>query len=373
MGVKREYRAETLEDYSSKQKRYDSWCNEWDVCLAWGEDLDTGSDDEDSYTADPIDSGPSVVEADLILRGFQRTPSPDIPTPEEDASRDAEQTSGFLRTLFCQFGFTAPTVDVAEPSSSSATFKRVLQAFGLSTEVAQSFSFSTASAITQFLHDISERRQPLADRWDASINRGHGLAFHPLLFTLKVDQLHTTYIFPHDSRISRSWLLGVRRRQDVYKVCRLIAFNHVPDFLIQHGIPFRTLVRLKINYQDTNPPAPPPVFFRPPNYTFTSKDYQAYIENRAKILYKPHGRAALLHGGIIWRLAKEHLSVDAALHGPSTTATEYHLGFVLGHKGEAWSLWDDDLDRDEADLICGLYRCKTGVYTNFELTIYLSI
>ncbi|KAK0436314.1 uncharacterized protein EV420DRAFT_1281252, partial [Desarmillaria tabescens] len=287
MGVKREYRAETLEDYSSKQKRYDSWCNEWDVCLAWGEDLDTGSDDEDSYTADPIDSGPSVEKPDLILRGFQRTPSPDIPMPEEVTSREAEQTSGFLRTLFCQFGFTAPTVDIAKLSSSSAAFKHVLQAFGLSTEVAQSFSSSTASAITQFLQDISKKHQPLADRWDASINREHGLAFHPLLFTLKVDQLHTTYIFPEDN-------------------------------------------------------------------------YQAYIENRAKILYKPHGHAALLHGGIIWHLAKEHLSVDAALHGPSTKATEYHLGFVLGHKGEAWSLWDDDLGSDEADLICRLYRCKTG-------------
>ncbi|PBK60787.1 hypothetical protein ARMSODRAFT_857637, partial [Armillaria solidipes] len=107
-------------------------------------------------------------------------------------------------------------------------------------------------------------------------------------------------------------------------------------------------------------PIPPIISFRPADYKFSTRDYQAYVENHTNILNKPHSHAALLQGGIVWRLAKEHFSLDAALHGPSSTVIQSRTGYVFGDKDNAWSLWDDDLVGDEADLICGLHKCYTG-------------
>ena len=66
-------------------------------------------------------------------------------------------------------------------------------------------------------------------------------------------------------------------------------------------------------------------------------------------------RAALLKGGIIWRLALEVLSVDDVLAGPSTeTVTNY----VVARDG-VYAI-DDDLSPDEMDIICGVYRISNS-------------
>ncbi|TDL14815.1 hypothetical protein BD410DRAFT_693857, partial [Rickenella mellea] len=88
------------------------------------------------------------------------------------------------------------------------------------------------------------------------------------------------------------------------------------------------------------------------------EDYKSYAVLRDEFLRKPRGRAALLKGGIVWRLAIETLGSTAALSGPSQEV------FTCGHQiilanGDAW--WDDDLTSEELDLICGKYRISTGI------------
>ncbi|KAK0435455.1 uncharacterized protein EV420DRAFT_1653125 [Desarmillaria tabescens] len=279
----------------------------------WVEDPfpDVCSDDEDFYGMDILDNdyndGPYDAEADLASQKFQRMPSPDISVIEGHDDQKTEETPDFLYTLTSQFGFIPPII-VNDPL-----------------EVAQILSSSTADAILQFLGDISSKQNPAVGRWDVDPGDQQSLSFHPCLFTLKADPGSLLYI------IGKMYT----------------------------RIPFHTLVRLSNTFGAHKPLALPLISFQLVDYKFTARDYQAYVENCTNILSKPQGCTALLRGGIVWHLAKEHLSLDAALHGLSSTVTQNHTGFVFRDRGDAWSLWDDNLVNEEANLICGLYKCYT--------------
>ncbi|KAI0652707.1 hypothetical protein C8Q79DRAFT_997666 [Trametes meyenii] len=102
--------------------------------------------------------------------------------------------------------------------------------------------------------------------------------------------------------------------------------------------------------------------FRP-----TEWDYRVYEERAYDILVSPRGRAAILHGGLLWRLALEILGSDAigrAVQGPSEGVFEY-TEVVKPRHGPAY--YDDALTPEEIDIVCGTYKIadsghKTPVY-----------
>jgi len=74
----------------------------------------------------------------------------------------------------------------------------------------------------------------------------------------------------------------------------------------------------------------------------------------------PRGRAALLRGGIVARIAREHIAIDSALLGPSSAVIAHRLGMhVTDPRG--LEFWDDDLTENEIGIICGVHRCFTGM------------
>jgi hypothetical protein len=73
---------------------------------------------------------------------------------------------------------------------------------------------------------------------------------------------------------------------------------------------------------------------------------------------------ALLEGGLIGQIAKEHLGHHSAALGPSSAVTNHRQGFsVMDTAGITY--WDDRLTDDEIHLICGMYHCYTGTYLIF--------
>lgn len=96
----------------------------------------------------------------------------------------------------------------------------------------------------------------------------------------------------------------------------------------------------------------------PSGTSLTYADYQAYEEVRRNVLCQPHGRAALMHGGIIWRLAQDSICFEHALTGPMSSCARY--AFVT----EDGMYTDDALTPQELDIIVGLYRIKTRTYLN---------
>jgi len=68
------------------------------------------------------------------------------------------------------------------------------------------------------------------------------------------------------------------------------------------------------------------------DYQFGSDDYEAYVRHRAQLLTSPRGRAALLRGGIVARIAREHIAIESALLGPSSAVinTYYSSRYPAG-------------------------------------------
>ncbi|KAF8177828.1 hypothetical protein BJ912DRAFT_856650 [Pholiota molesta] len=78
------------------------------------------------------------------------------------------------------------------------------------------------------------------------------------------------------------------------------------------------------------------------------------------LLSSPRGRAAILMGGIVGRIAKEYISVDAVLHGPSIEITTHRVGYFGPSAGGDRRYCDDELTEHEIAVICGTYTMYTG-------------
>ena len=123
------------------------------------------------------------------------------------------------------------------------------------------------------------------------------------------------------------------------------------QFLLENGIAFRTLQHLpQIDSSRTlnNDNTLLPMCLS--DYRFGGDDYEAYVRHRAQLLTSPRGRAALLRGGIVARIAREHVAIDSVLLGPSSAVTIHRLGMhVTDNRG--LEFWDDDLTENEIGII----------------------
>ncbi|KIM36151.1 hypothetical protein M413DRAFT_78557 [Hebeloma cylindrosporum] len=115
-----------------------------------------------------------------------------------------------------------------------------------------------------------------------------------------------------------------------------------------------------LNNDETLPP------MRLSGYKFRPDDFEIYVRHRADLLESPRGRAALLRGGIVARIAREHIELASATRGPSSAITVHRLGMHITDKTGA-QFWDDDLTENEIGVICGLHRCFTGRGTEVVL------
>ena len=113
---------------------------------------------------------------------------------------------------------------------------------------------------------------------------------------------------------------------------------------------------------------------RPLQHKPDTLDYSRYEEIRDRVLSRPYKRAALLEGGIVWRIAIHSLQfpTDSELlvtQGPSEDA--FSRGRAIELDGRR--LFDDTLRDDEKDLICGVYELETGTLPFLRLINLLTV
>lgn len=152
-------------------------------------------------------------------------------------------------------------------------------------------------------------------------------------------------------------VLELLRRTGIQRV------RHACSLLVQRGTKFRMAYHpSQRDMQGFAIQAPVPIYlgWREPNFRPDGWDYKVYEAQAYEILSAPRGRAALLHGGIVWRLGVEMLGqegVDTALGGPSADIWRRGRG-IQEPRGVVW--YEEYLTPHELDVICGVYKVYTG-------------
>ena len=81
------------------------------------------------------------------------------------------------------------------------------------------------------------------------------------------------------------------------------------------------------------------------------------------------GWTALLRGGIIGCIAKEFLSIDGVLDGPSVEVTVHQVGYIALSGNDNTRFCDNQLTDNEITIICGTYLLYTGEFIYFFIFI----
>lgn len=99
---------------------------------------------------------------------------------------------------------------------------------------------------------------------------------------------------------------------------------------------------------------------RPKDFAITKEDYDEYLRRREHLLKGPRGCAALMHGGIVSRIARDVLDLSVVLIGPSAEAVSVGLAsrYAVADEVYQYTLNDDHLSTHEFDIICGVYYVK---------------
>jgi hypothetical protein len=365
--VSKRYNEDTIGDYGENQRRYDAFHNEWDLCEEFGP-CDDDDDDDDLYD--------EVYDSRADFDGFSQSPKPiDMPhrgiSPSpadfcDDAWVPNESSKiGLVKIFADHLGFVPPLKSSHETPVAEKDWDQCLRVAGLPKQPNNNLTPSFDHIIVSFINKLAEGRRPTEDEWDVDPRNRLAIIHSERFKHIHVVSSQVFIVEFPPSPESLSWKLAVRNAADALFICRLdaqLSKYQVALRLVEDGIPFRTLLPLR-----SVPSVPRSLSdvtilpIRLSGYRFTQRDYLAYEQHRASILSSTRGRAALLGGGITWRLAKDFLSADAVLQGPSPAATVHRSGFMVTTSHEDCELYDDDLSELDLDLICGVYRCFTGM------------
>jgi len=381
--VSQKYNEDTILGYGIRQRIYDPWENEWDLCEEFGDDdSDDDWDDGDSpdyaiklavgapgklpiYVGPPYnspDEADTVVDAYLERNEFDRSASPLL--PDDDDSNDKTNTD-VVELLACRYGFTPPLLDRCSGPQDCQKWQRYMRTLGVDVP-SNSHLSSIEISMLHFISALSGGVRPEQNEWDLCDRNQQALVLNPLFPISR--PAPDLFVFASPPSTSCNWILGLTNATDALYTLRMINKEKVTIYgvarlLIEQGIKFRTLVSLpavspSISIQDAARMVP----IRLSGYKFAPHDYAAYLHERTAILAQPQGRAALLQGGIVWRLAKESLGLDATLQGPSSAVTVHQIGYATDELESGYALWDDELSETVTRLICGVYHCYTGMY-----------
>ncbi|KZS96588.1 hypothetical protein SISNIDRAFT_483144 [Sistotremastrum niveocremeum HHB9708] len=292
----------------------------------------------------------------------------------------------FVRWLTQYYGYIPrrqrPLAGHCFPSISAQRWSELRSAFGAASEALDESIPAEAPDIAQFYHILlSQDRSDhgLCDLF-AEVHEGR---LDPDTSTQAITRVLAAPSAPGAPRrlyyklswsaVSQPlWELFLFRPTDVVHLYRsrfpnvIVAAWH----LLEIGIPFSTMLPRRQGIQPPNTPTLRPFWCLPTYHEpilfvqhmsdFTASHYTSYERQCNFVLSRPGARSALLEGGILNRIARDYVSFQLALDGPSTDAS------VFG--GCAWGfhargpqdfiptfMFDDRLSPDVRDVLLGRY------------------
>lgn len=394
------YKIETLAAYAKDQIRYDAFRNEYDCCTEFGPgdgfiedeyDDDGYSDYDEVYNYQvpdhqiQVDHAPDpTVHTSSEIRQDPETPAPHdydddsewvLGDHEAKKIREGSLADTFeaevLETVRLWYGYipTSPSTHSKELRSEGEQ-KAFMKTLGFTwrTDILDAFSRPSISAVSAFLQRLASN-QPIS-RYDWDLGDGH---IQSVVLQSRFSHIRrlrtgssTLYMFDFGHETSQEkWKLTMTSAAHALMVCRLDPRFNVRDitrYLLNHGIPFRTL-QLSSTLQRapvrSASLAKYPV--RLPGHVFTTEDYRSYRDRCSDMLKRPRARIALMMGGHMWRIAAPIVSFDSVISGPTGWSTNLDEMLVAtSESGEEYI--DDKLTDYEAEILSGLNICLTGMY-----------
>lgn len=284
---------------------------------------------------------------------------------DEEGPTEVRHTPEVTDMLYYRFGFSYPGMEFHEVEVADQRYAALRKTL---CDSDCHLSKSIRGAVVSFVDNLATRKAipgiP-SSLWDLHESHESPLRAHPnpnLIIRPAVINNRTFYFISSvDSASSQNWELATEHAATAMQ-CRRQEWGpsilDVVQHLLELGIPFRTWTPFT---PPQRPPYPHPsvgLGWRNVDYKPDAADYASYAAARDEFLIRSlHGRAALLRGGIAWRLAIEALGMAPALSGPSTDVYD-HGQFIIPQTGTQF--WDDALTEEELDLICGVYKVYTG-------------
>lgn len=356
-------------DYGPSQRRYDSFRDEWDLCEALGthDEIDLDYEDECDYDVALVnDETDGPIGAYSSTADLERTHGE---TPHNPAADDVPQLAPHFEppedTAYYRFGFIQPSENTIQNAPRKIEWSEVCNLVGR-------YRDSTSWTVSQSLKDSlgyffgylsSANSTEHLPAYICDLQREDRLESAQVAIRREVLSNQTYYIISPKTGDGGFELL----LKSAASVMEIVRSGWGPDVLsVAHKLFDR---RIAFNLCSR---APPPLTkllklrpaygglgYRSEGYKPDRMDYIAYEATRNVFLRSPRGRAAMLEGGILARLASEVLSYDRVCYGPSDDVIEEGVCLWDSNK-HSLGYWDDCLTDDEKDLICGVYRVDTG-------------
>ncbi|KAJ7473910.1 hypothetical protein B0H11DRAFT_1728787 [Mycena galericulata] len=337
--------ADRWDEFTSNQRIYDSFSNQWDLCIA----LAPSEEAEPDHVYDNDDED-----------AFHQPTSPDL-------SEDADKPSGWKKqdvssTISLRFGFVEPAI--APNSSPRLQDKACAWVVGDET-----WTVPETSALPTLLHHILEGdlNDAAADLCDlTSSDSDLQLDWNVDVKTIRQQDKTLYEIRPRGSEASGPTIL-LESAATVLQIVRSgwgydSGVESIIRNLVELGAEFHPSWQRPVHDVPLAPPSQVTLGRRPAGYTPTLVDLGVYVQQRDAFLRSSRGRAALFYGGIVGRLARSVLSdfEDIACLGPSEDILK--AGRRVSSEGEETALWHEALTEEEVDLICGVYTVETGTF-----------
>ena len=402
-------REDVLGDHSSEQIRYDPVQNEYDICADWGRDPSdiaeaeeeearrNGGNEVESFSGDNTDPEAVHQMAHQINLPHVFDETPWKPVALRFAADGGSGTlivqgsrseldrleSNVRMTMRMWFGFSPSPPLLEQPpietEKDQKVFCRLLGwTWNMVKENRGLFSRPFIVASARFL-DCLSRQPSTIDPQDWDLNRfNHSCLVNTSRFSclkiLTTASGRKVYMFDLGNARTVRWNIALNTASEAMVVCRLdnsMDERDIAQFLVDYGISFHTLqpsssvVRTpRVN----RPPMKIPV--RNDAHIFTADDYIVYRNNCYYMLRHPRGRAALMYGTYVGRIAQNIVSLESVFDGPSGWSMDASEMFVVTDIDTGIEYIDDQLTEEEKLMLIGRYDCHTGMLIDIYKRFY---
>lgn len=282
----------------------------------------------------------------------------------------------FDQIIYTRYGFS-PCLEYKPPSTSDTgvTWDSLKKSLGHSS-AADPEKRRTTECIRQFFSILQSRllmEDGLCDLFQKNSRFLPDLCQRNIEIEVWSIPPHKVYyeLIPTHPLVTTPWVLLVSDPLSVLQCIRedwgsCTSTIEIARIMLSLGIPFVTL--------GPSPASPPRhLLYRQPSngldpgeHLRGPQDYLQYENSMRAFLKLPHARAALMEGGLVWRLVKEIVGDrldEEVLYGPSQYVRQFGIPFVK-HR----NMWDDQLTEAEFDFILGMNKTYTGKW----LALFLS-